>query len=82
MNDSDIKKIVIELAQAQIQNFEALTALVDAHRSVADCLLHHPFDVSPIAEGCILESLNLTVAEIEKLSEHVQKLQSAVSALR
>ncbi len=82
MNDSDLKKLVAELAQAQLQSFEAISALVDLHAFVVDPLLHHPLEISPEAETSIVRALSSARGELVKLLRHAERLQSMLPSLQ
>ena len=82
MNDSDLKKAVAELTQAQIQSFEAISALVDLQAFVVDSLLHHPPEISPAAEASLVGALSSARGELEQLLRRAERLQSVLPSLQ
>ena len=81
MKDTDIQKLVIKLAEGQIQLFETLSALKDAHGCLADPFLHLPLEISSTDSAMILDHLKLAASAHEKLADHVSELQALRAAL-
>ena len=81
MNDSDLKKLVAELAQAQLQSFEAISALVDLSAFVVDSLVNHPPENCPATETSLVLALSSARVERDQIMRRAQSLQSVLASL-
>jgi hypothetical protein len=82
MNDSDLKKVLAELAQAQLQSFEAISALVDLQAFIVDSLLHHPPENCPVTEATLVRALSSARGERDRIMPRAERLQSVLPSLK